>query len=87
MGMHINFILLVIRIIVARHKIKSEATDTDQLVALIVAKVTIELMHRACLVLFTPSNSRIITSVGHFECINSDTHQQYILKPITPFLE
>ena len=29
---------------------------------------------RACLLSFTTGNSRIIISVGNFECINSDTH-------------
>ena len=26
---------------------------------------------------FTTGNSRIITGVGHFECINSDTHNTF----------
>ena len=31
----------------------------------------------ACLLSFTIGNSRIITSVSHFECINSDTHNTF----------
>ena len=37
----------------------------------------IELIQGACLLLVTISNSWIITSVGHFECINSDTHNTF----------
>ena len=37
----------------------------------------IELIQGACSLSVTIGNSRIITIAGHFECINSDTHNTF----------